>query len=110
MRIKAIISISDWNETPENVQQFIIRWKEEAGYARESPLLNFVQCIEILSDVTRNMRKDDWLPSKWFQNMMENENSIIAFDGDAPHEPIDTLYWEIVKSIKHLFAARNETL
>lgn len=111
MYLKRMITVSQFNASPFIVQEFIKGWKKH-HYPRENELLDFIQCLEILFDVTRNYHKEDEARG-WFNNIMTNKDSVIAWDDDgedAGNSFIDSLYYEIEQAIKHLIAIRGESL
>jgi hypothetical protein len=98
--MRQVITLNQWAETPPRVQAFIISWKKRKGYAHESPLLTLGQAIE-LSIAFGYRFHQDFSDGRFFNNILINEECVIAWDGD---ELLDTLYYAIVQDIKKRMA------
>jgi len=98
--MKQTINLTQWNETPSKIQDFIAQWKINKGYPNEVPLPTLGQCIELLIAVSYTYYHD-YSDGRFLNNILLLNEAAIAWDGD---ELIDTLYFEIVAILKRRFA------
>src|ERR1035437_823665 len=82
-------------DTPASVQHFITTWKRLKHYP-QTDYLTVGECIELLISTTRNMHKDDSV-GRFFNNMLDNGESIIGYDGK---ELLDILKYQVVQAIQ----------
>ncbi len=94
--MKQTITIEQWNDLPQGVQNFITNWKDKKGYSQESPLLTIGETIELLIAVTHNFHKEEFLHGT-FNNVLELDEVQIGWDGE---HLIDILLYSVVGSIK----------
>jgi hypothetical protein len=74
------------------VVEFIRIWMERKGYSGD---LTIGYCLELLIGITQNFHTDHSV-GRFFNHVLENEESAISFDGE---ELLDILYYELRKAI-----------
>jgi hypothetical protein len=82
---------------PEKEKEFILIWKRRRNYG-ESMELSIGECIELLIGASYNFHRD-FADSRFFNNILINHESTIAWDGE-PDELIDNLFYEL-RSVLH---------
>ena len=79
----------------EREWDFILTWKKRK-YHEDLPILTLGHCIELLIATTYNLHKES-SDSRFFNNIISNNESVIAWDGN---ELIDILFYEVRQAIK----------
>lgn len=109
MRLRNHITLKKWDETPEYIRYFIINWMQHY-YPGVVPIPDLRQSLELLSDVTRNYHRESNPPSRFFNNVLENIDSVVAWDDDGEGGSlIETVHDEIIQAVKHLLIIRSKT-
>ncbi len=97
--MKLFLSLAQMREMTTAEREFIDLWRTRKGYNNAEPL-SLGECLELLIATSRNMHKD-WSDSRFFNNIMTNKESLLAWDGE---ELIDILWYEARQQIKKLMA------
>ncbi len=96
--MKQKIILTD-QEQPAYVSKFINLWKTKKKYPLDEEV-NVGQVIELLIATSYNLHKDN-SDSRFFNNILVNAESVIAWDGE---ELIDMLFYEVIQNIKRLIS------
>lgn len=92
------LSPTEYNDIPPYVKDFIVTWKRRKRYTDET--LTLGQCWELLTGISRNLHMEfnvNWADKRFFNYVLANEDSMLAWEGI---EPIESIWYEIVKILK----------
>lgn len=86
--MKQVLDLTKEDITPKELE-FIMVWKRRK-FHNDLPTLTIGETIELLIATTYNLHKDH-SDSRFFNNILSNNESAIAWDGD---QLIDILFYE----------------
>jgi len=101
--MKQVLEKPEYDAADPFVLSFAETWKKRKGYTTET--LSLGECIELMVAVSYNLHHD-WSDGRFFNHILTNELSIIAWDGE---EPIDVLWYEIIIAMKRRIANAGTT-
>lgn len=86
----------EFDELPTNNKLFLALWRQKNGY-KESKVFSYGELVELALVLTSDFHHDAIAERVTFNNMLEYDETQIAWEGN---EPIESLWYELNFKLK----------